>query len=966
MKSIMFCFALLAIISLADGLSADEAKTPDYRKEIAPIFRKYCNGCHNAKEAEGKLVLESFPKLLQGGENGKVVVPGKAEKSRLILVLEKKIEPFMPPEDNKAPNVEEINLLKSWINGGAKGPKAGPNDPHLLITPKIKPVGKVRQPISALDHSPDGRWIAVARYGAVEILSADKRNIVRKLTEHSGNVNDVGFSSDGKILFVAAGEASLFGEATLWETSNWRRLRVIKGHTDSLYAAKLSPDGSILATGSYDQKIILWEMSTGEKLRELTGHNGSIFDLAFHPNGNLLASASGDRTVKLWDVSTGKRLDTLIHPENAQYAVAFSPNGRYVVAGGVDNRIRVWTIQKMGEEGTNPILYSRYAHEAAIIKLQFTPDGKTLVSSGEDRTIKLWNTQKFSQRSMLNEQSDWVFALSVSPDSKFFLAGRLDGTLSAYSLKNGSEEITDVAVPITSLAVPQPHGEQSEVKLASVKEIEPNESPTQAMVLAVPATVDGILWQGLQLSSESAAQDVDLYRFRSKAGRTWIIETNAARQKSPADTNIEVLHADGKPVLRYLLQAVRNSSITFRPINSTQEQARVTNWREMELNQFLYMAGEICKLYRMPRGPDSGFQFYAVNGKRKCYFDTSGTVHALDDPAYIVEPYPPGTQLADNGLPVFPMYYANEDDGDRKLGNDSRVVFTAPDEGEYLVRVTDVRGFGGKGFRYSLTVREPKPDFNVTLKVKNAKIGAGSGQRLVVSVDRIDSFTGEVRVDITGMPEGFHVSSPIVVQAGHVDALGVINVGPDVEPTLNENVAQPKGAKSGKKLRQPPPPPPLPEPLYLIDWSKLKISATATIHGKSVVKNVGNLGLLNVLKKPNLIVHLEQDPNAKPSGELVIAPGTTITAILWIERQGFNGELKFDLDNLPHGVIVDNIGLSGILIRKEETHRQISITASDWVPETTRLIHAVSQSAGNQASRPIVLHVRNPILQVKK
>ncbi|MCH7687580.1 MAG: WD40 repeat domain-containing protein, partial [Planctomycetes bacterium] len=862
------------------------------------------------------------------------------------------------------------NLLKAWINGGAKGPKAGPNDPYLLVTPKVKPIGTVRQPISAVDHSPDGKWIAVARYGAVEILSAGKRKVVRKLTGHSGNVNDLGFSRDGKFLFVAAGEASLFGEATLWETSNWKRLRVIKGHNDSLYAAKLSPDGSILATGSYDQKIILWERATGEKLKELTGHNGSIFDLAFHPNGKILASASGDRTVKLWDVSTGKRLDTLIHPEKGQYAVAFSPNGRYVVAGGVDNRIRVWAIQKMGEEGTNPILYSRFAHEAAIIQLQFSPDGKTLVSSGEDRTVKLWDTQEFSQRSVLTDQSDWVTALSVAPGSQQFLAGRLDGTLSAYSLKTGSEEITDVANPITSLPVPQPHGQQSVGKLATVKEIEPNESPTQAMVLTVPATVDGILWQGLQSPSESATPDVDLYRFRSKAGRTWIIETNAARQKSPADTKIEVLHADGKPVLRFLLRAVRDSSITFRPINSTQNQARVTNWREMELNQFLYMGGEICKLYRMPRGPDSGFQFYTINGKRKCYFGTSGTVHALDDPAYIVEPYPPGTQLADNGLPVFRLYYANEDDGDRKLGNDSRLVFTAPQDGEYLVKVTDVRGFGGKDFRYSLTVREPKPDFNVTLKGKNAKIGAGSGQRLVVSVDRIDGFNGEVRVDITGIPEGFHVSSPIVVQAGHLNAQGVINVDPDVKPTLAENISSPKNAKSKKKLRQPPPPPPLPEPLYLIDWSKLKITATANIHGRKVVKDVGDLGIVNVLKKPNLIVHLEQDPNAKPtsnrSDELVIAPGTTITAMLWIERHGFDGELKFDMDNLPHGVIVDNIGLSGILIRKGETHRQISITASDWVPETTRLIHAVGQSAGKQASRPIVLHVRKPNLQVKK
>ena len=35
---------------------------------------------------------------------------------------------------------------------------------------------------------------------------------------------------------------------------------------------------------------------------------------------------------------------------------------------------------------------------------------------------------------------------------------------------------------------------------------------------------------------------------------------------------------------------------------------RVENWREMELNELLYMNGEVAKIFRMPEGPDSGFQ----------------------------------------------------------------------------------------------------------------------------------------------------------------------------------------------------------------------------------------------------------------------------------------------------------------------------------------------------------------------
>ena len=62
-----------------------------------------------------------------------------------------------------------------------------------------------------------------------------------------------------------------------------------------------------------------------------------------------------------------------------------------------------------------------------------------------------------------------------------------------------------------------------------------------------------------------------------------------------------------------------------------------------------------------------------------------------------------------NGLPVFPVYYANDDDGERGLGADSRVHFTAPEDGSYLVRVTDARGHGGERFAYRLVLRAYQP-----------------------------------------------------------------------------------------------------------------------------------------------------------------------------------------------------------------------------------------------------------------
>ena len=62
--------------------------------------------------------------------------------------------------------------------------------------------------------------------------------------------------------------------------------------------------------------------------------------------------------------------------------------------------------------------------------------------------------------------------------------------------------------------------------------------------------------------------------------------------------------------------------------------------------------------------------------------------------------------------------------------------------------------------------------------------------------------------------------------------------------------------------------------------------------------------------------------------------------------------------NLPHGVIVDSIGLNGVLIPKGENDRQIFLTAAKWVPETDRLCYAIENEAGRQTSMPVMLYVR--------
>jgi hypothetical protein len=925
------CLFVCSVVALLGGGHVLAAE-PDFAKDVLPVFRKHCNGCHNTREREGGLVLEDFARALQGGESGSVLVAGDSAKSKLWQAVNAKDDSRMPPEGHPGPKPAELALLKAWIDAGAKAP-AGGLAATGLVTPQIAPQGKVREPITALAADPQGKFLAVARPNVVEVLALNEGQkpgveekaglrVVQKLTGHTGAISDVQFSRDGAKLVVAAGETGLSGEATLWNTADWTRGPVLAGHRDALYAATLSPDGQTVATSSYDRDLRTWNAATGEPLKAFAGHNDAVFGVAFHPQGNLLASASGDRTVKLWDVATGARLDTLAQPSKEQYSVAVSPNGKYVAAGGVDCRVRIWEIMQNGKEGTTPLLYARFAHEGPILKVVFSPDGRLLVSASEDRRLKVWETKTFTQVALLERQPDWPAAVAFAPDNRTLYVGRMNGDLAAYPV---NPQWADSASDLTPLA--ESPGYENDVTApmpAMLAEAEPNDVVERAHAVALPVIVQGVF------RSETGAEDVDLYRFEAKQGQVWILETNAARSKSPADTKLEILDVQGRPVPRALLQAVRDSWVNFRPIDSSQLQVRVEFWEEMDLDQFLYMNGEIGKFYRAPRGPDSGYDFYENAGKRRTYFDTTAIAHAKDEPVYIVEAFPPGAPLVENGLPVFPLNFVNDDDGERELGSDSRLTFTAPADGAYLVRVTDSRGFSSDKHIYQLTIRPPNPDFTVKLDTPNEKVPAGSGQRLKWTIDRQDNFDGEVRLEIANLPPGYHVASPTVIQAGHLNTFSVLTAQADAQPAD-------KAA-----------------------WEQVTVTAIANVRGQTVTKPAGTLGNVTLEKAPQIRVILLPDDLATtaPDGGLTLVPGTTITAKIRVERNGFDGDVKFDVDNLPHGVIVDNIGLSGVLVRANETERQIFLTARPWVPETTRWIHAVGQAAGNQATPAIPLHVR--------
>jgi hypothetical protein len=867
--------------------------------------------------------------------------PGDAAASRMIRQLTGQAKPAMPPKGEPRPRAAEIALLKAWIDAGAAGPVPGKVPDRLaLVVPRIESHAAVR-PVTALDIAPGGRLLAVARDATVALYrtagndAAPGDNPARVLAEFPGKVTAVHFTADGSRLVTASGVTGLGGVAAIWTVEDGSLVRRFQGHRDLLYDAELAPDGSVLATCSYDRAIELWDAQTGASLRTLSGHNGAVYDVAFSPDGRFLVSASADDTCKVWRVADGMRLDTLPQPLKEEYSCAFSPDGRFIAAGGADNTIRVWKFISKDKPRINPMVQARFAHEGPIVRLAFTPDGARLISLAEDRTIKLWETAGYTELQMWGGQPDVAAALAVGGEGATFRVGRMDGSLSVYSLPARTAAAAQEHAP----APAEVAADRTSAPLDRLSEREPNNTPADATAVEVPVELSGAIAGN---GKAGGAADVDCYRFSAQAGEPWVIEVNAARSKSKLDSFVEVLDAQGRKVPRVLLQAVRNSYFTFRgKDDSTTDDFRVFNWEEMRLNEYLYSSGEVVKLWLYPRGPDSGFVVYPGEGKRWGYFDTTPLAHALGEPCYVVEPHPPGADLIPNGLPVFPLYFDNDDDGRRELGKDSRLTFTAPADGEYLVKVRDVRGLEGADFKYTLTIRPSQPDSEVMFEgAKALAIAPGSGREFTLKARRSDGFEGPIVVDIEGLPPGFSAPTPVVIEAGQVEALGVITAAPDAAPPSPEQA----GAS--------------------------QVTASATIGGQEVSHPVGGLGAIKLAEKPKLQVRIEAaNDGPQPTGgapgeplEFAIHPGQTITLRVKVERSGFKGQVPFGKEgagrNLPFGVYVDNLGLNGLLVLEDQDERTFFITADESVPRQSRAFHLTTAAAGGHSSPPVILHVK--------
>ncbi len=186
-------------------------------------------------------------------------------------------------------------------------------------------------------------------------------------------------------------------------------VRKWKGHGDWVESIAFSPDGRLLASGSWDGTVKLWRVSDGRLVRTLTRGRVRVRSIAFSPDGRLLAAGTGfpDGTIKVWRVRDGKLLCTRRADPSAVWAIAFSPDGHFLASGGEHGTLKLWRVRD------GKLLKALKGHTYPVLSIAFSPDGRLIASGSSDPAIKFWLVSDGKVVRTLKGHSYGVFSVTL-------------------------------------------------------------------------------------------------------------------------------------------------------------------------------------------------------------------------------------------------------------------------------------------------------------------------------------------------------------------------------------------------------------------------------------------------------------------------------------------------------------------------------------------------------------------------
>ncbi|HEY8505486.1 MAG TPA: c-type cytochrome domain-containing protein [Gemmataceae bacterium] len=481
-RSLLGCLPLLIAPCLAAAEPDKPAPVPEkvsYHRDVRPIFQQHCQGCHQPAKPMGGFLMMTRDDLLKPGDQEKpAVVPGDPGKSFLVeLITPDKDGKAEMPKGRDPLTDRERRLITDWIAQGAAD-----DTPESAKTARIDmdhpPVYRLPPVISAIDISPDGKYLAVSGYHEVLIHHADGSGLVSRLVGLSERIQAVAFSPDGKELAVAGGSPGRFGEVQIWDVGRERLKLSLPVTFDTVYGVSWSHDGTKVAFGCGDNTLRAINAEDGTQVLYQGAHGDWVLDTVFSRESDFLVSVSRDMSMKLTEVATQRFIDnvtsitpgalkgglaTVARRPIAERKMAKVPDDTpdapakvydELLTGGSDGVPRLYKMHRetkrvIGDDANRIREYE--AMPGRVFAVDFNADGSRFVagsSLGTTGEVRVYETDSGKLLARCEQVPAGVYAAAFHPDGKVVVSGGFDGTVRLHDAETGKLIKAFVPVPL--------------------------------------------------------------------------------------------------------------------------------------------------------------------------------------------------------------------------------------------------------------------------------------------------------------------------------------------------------------------------------------------------------------------------------------------------------------------------------------------------------------------------------------
>lgn len=444
-----------ALPAIAQEESQSE-KQVSYYRSVRPILQRQCSGCHFPGKLEGKLSVLGVAELLNGGEAGAAIVPGKPDESVLVQYISGD-DPEMPLNGEPL-SADNIDTIRTWIAQG--GSDDSPPDVGAKIDAENPPVYSTPPVVTSIDYSPDGKLMAVSGYHEVLIHTLDGSAPPKRLIGRSQRIESLAFSPDGQMLAVVGGTPALFGELQLWNVAEGKLLHSSTLALDTLFGVSFNAEGTHVAFGAADNRLRVVKVETAEVTMRMDAHSDWVQGSTFSLKNDHVISVSRDMSMKLTIVATGQFVDniTSITPgalKGGLVDVIRHPAREEVLAVGSDGEPRLYKIfrEKARQIGDDFNLIRAYSKlPGRLCDLDLSPSGNKFVvgsSTALSGAARIYITEDAAKFVDIADITAPVFAVSFRPDEMQVAVSGFDGIIKLCNAETGAVEKTFPAVPLT-------------------------------------------------------------------------------------------------------------------------------------------------------------------------------------------------------------------------------------------------------------------------------------------------------------------------------------------------------------------------------------------------------------------------------------------------------------------------------------------------------------------------------------